>query len=198
MQQPGSTGSLAGLLSMGSLQRKYIGVLKSRSFAEQAEKVAHLKDLYGLKRSSEVIDKYTKCVKFDDNATDGLIYINVSLDAPPIFIWNATDRRERVRQTAVIVARSYYKSLIDYLVNVDSDKELVLLRASDVEVKRARTNFDASVNRLAKFVKSKQIKAPTIPSVASASALSTAARLTGQPYIRRHNVCDRSTCAIRA
>src|SRR5580704_14374792 len=35
MQQPSSSGSIAGLLNLGSLQRKYIGVLKSRVFEER-------------------------------------------------------------------------------------------------------------------------------------------------------------------
>ncbi len=171
MQQPSSSGTLAGLLNMGSLQRKYVGVLKSRAFVEEAEKVANLKGLYDLDRPSEVIEKYNRCVKFDDNATDGLIYITVTLDAPAIFIWNESQRREQVRQTAAVIANTYYKSLINYLVNTDSDKELVLLRAADSEVAQSRLNYDTSMNRLARFVRSRKLKANAMPSMPTASSI---------------------------
>ena len=149
---------------------------------EEAEKSADLKELYDLKLPSEVAEKYNRCVRFDDNATDGLIYITVTLDAPAIWRWKQGARRERVRQTAALIANTYYRSLINYLVNTDSDRELVLLRAAEAEVTLARANYDRSINRLAAFVRSRKLKASTFPNLpSSASAISSSLQTGAAP-----------------
>src|ERR1700727_2898055 len=101
MQQPMTSSVLGALGALGSTgTKKYVGVLKSRSFAEEVEQKAHLQQLYGIRRKSEAIDKVMHCAKFDDNALDGLIYIDVTLDAPPKLLPTSSAQREKVRAAA--------------------------------------------------------------------------------------------------
>lgn len=172
MQQPSTaTGSLTSLLSMGSVNRKYLGVLKSRSFVDMVEKVAGLKQLYELKRKSDVYEKYSRSVKFDDNVNDGLIYISITLDAPPLLMWGQDARRRKVRDTAAVIGNEYHKALLYYLINVDSDKELVLLRSADSEVLQSRLNYDVAVNRLSRFVRSQPMKPTALPDLSAATSM---------------------------
>ncbi len=180
MQQSSpANSSLAGLLSMGSLNKKYVGVLKSRNFVDIVEEQAHVRELYEIKRNADLYEKYTRCVKFDDNANDGLIYIVVSLDGPPLWLPGQQERREKVRQTTAVIGNAYHKALLNYLVNVDTDKELVLLRMADAEVKQARLDYDISMNRLARFVRSRKIKPNALPTMPSTAEMATGMNSTG-------------------
>ncbi|MCW3053161.1 MAG: hypothetical protein JWN14_2331 [Chthonomonadales bacterium] len=147
------TSQLALLAGAGGGKVKYIGPLKSRRFAEQVEKKAHLKELYHLASEDEAIERLQRAVRFDDNATDGLLYITASLDAPAKMAPNSDATRKRVQNTTAIVCNAYGVALKDYIINTDNDKELVLLRAADGLLKQSRAAYDFAVNKWINFVR---------------------------------------------
>ena len=149
----GGTSQLALLAGAGSGKAKYIGPLKSRRFAEQVEKRAHLKDLYHLANDDEAIEKLQRGIRFDDNTTDGLLYITMTLDAPAKMAPNSEAIRKRVQNTTAIVCNAYGIALKDYIINNDTDKELVLLRAADNLLKQNRASYDFAVNKWINFVR---------------------------------------------
>ena len=153
LSQPDSGSSPLAVLAGGGGKAKYLGPLKSRLFAEQVEKAAHLKELYHLPTDDEAFEKLQRAVRFDDNAADGLLYISASLDAPAKMAPNSDATRKRVQNTVAIVCRAYAKALKDYIVNNDTDKDLVLLRSAEGMLKQKRAAYDFAVNKWISFVK---------------------------------------------
>ncbi|HLK58862.1 MAG TPA: hypothetical protein VKU00_19975, partial [Chthonomonadaceae bacterium] len=181
MAQPSaSMQGIAALMGMPTGARKYLGILKSRQFAEDIEKEVHLQQLYALKRHSDAIEKIQKATKFDDNATDGLIYIEVTLDAPARFSPIPKDKAksEQIRQAVVQITNMYPELLLQFMKTQDDDKELVLLRAADAEVQKARQDYDASVNTLMAFVRNRHIR-PNVAVGMVMGASSMSAGMTG-------------------
>jgi len=149
----GATSQLALLAGAGSGKAKYIGVLKSRRFAEQVEKKAHLRELYRLANEDEAVEKLQRGIRFDDNATDGLLYITMTLDAPAKMAPNSGADRKRVQNATAVVCNAYGVALKDYIINNDNDKELVLLKAADTLLKQNRASYDFAVNKWINFVR---------------------------------------------
>ena len=186
MQQSSMPSALAAITGMAPGSKKYLGVLKSRSFAERVEATAHLQQIYKLKNQREAVDFLLRAVRFDDNVTDGLIYIDVTLPAPARLAPDPEGRREKVRQATVIIGNKYTAVLQDYLQNSDTDKELVLLRVVDEEMKKARAYYDKSLQNLVTYVKSSRIKPyspPMISPSGGSGANQTADGTTGASQI---------------
>jgi len=172
IQQSNSAPSLlTGLGLGGSTTKKYVGVLKSRWVASQVESAAHIRDLYNLPNEDEAIHMLTRSVVVDDKPADGLLYIHVSLPGPPI-LFGSSERRKRVRAAAQTASNAYADALRAYVINLDNDRELVLLRAAKQQLLRARTDYDRAVNRLATFVKSSPIAAAQMQASATSDAKS--------------------------
>jgi uncharacterized protein involved in exopolysaccharide biosynthesis len=150
-----SSGSpqLALLTGAGGGKAKYLGPLKSRHFAEQVEKIVHLRDLYNLPTMDDAIEKIQRGVRFDDNTADGLLYITTSLEAPAKMARNTDTKRKRVENAAAMVCNAYALALKSYIVNNDTDKELVLLKSADAQIHEARANYEASIDRWIDFVR---------------------------------------------
>lgn len=158
IQQPGgATSLLAGLALPASTSRKYVGVLKSRMVAEQVERKAHIRELYDLPTDEEAVQNLSRSVVVDDNPADGLLYIHVTLQGPPRFASGASDLRDRVKDAARRAADAYADTLRAYVVDLDNDKELVLLRTAKTQLETARRDYDTSVANLAKFVQANRI-----------------------------------------
>ncbi len=164
LSQPSGGGSQLALLAGvgGSNKAKYIGPLKSRKFAEQVEKTAHLRELYNLPSGEDAVEKLQREIRFDDNATDGLLYITMSLDAPPRMAPNSEARRTKIRAATAVIANAYAAALKNYIVFNDTDKDLQLLRSADVQLRLARANYDASIEKWIGFVR--ESKSATMPS----------------------------------
>ena len=107
--------------------KKYVGVLKSRRFAEDVEEKAHRQKLYSLRRKTDAVDKIMCSAKFDDNPVDGLIYIEITLDAPAKLQPNSA-QREKVRNATAVVANGYSEVLRNWIINQDTEKDSVPLR----------------------------------------------------------------------
>ena len=169
LSQPDSGSSqLALLTGGGGGKAKYLGPLKSRLFAEQVEKTAQLKQLYQLPSEEDALERLQRGVRFDDNTADGLLYITMSLDAPAKMAPNSETPRKRVQNTTAIVCNAYAKALKDYIINNDNDKDLVLLRSAEDQLKQARAGYDAAVDKWIGFVKDS--KSPSVGVSASAAA----------------------------
>ena len=147
----GAGGALMALAGAETDTKRYIGVLKSRMAAKQVEQAVHLRDVYNLKTEDDAIDMLIKGVKPDDNATDGLLYINVSLPGPAK-LQPAGARRNEVKRLAAIAANRYAAALRTYYAYNDTDRDSVLLRGADEELQRARANYKTATAQLRDFV----------------------------------------------
>ena len=148
-----SGSSQLSLLTGGGGKAKYLGPLKSRHFAEQVEKTAHLQELYHLPSKDEAIVRLQRGVRFDDNAADGLLYIAMTLEAPAKMAPNSEAKRKSVREATATVCDAYYMALKTYILYSDNDKELVLLRSGEAQLKQARAGYDAAIEKWIKFVR---------------------------------------------
>jgi uncharacterized protein involved in exopolysaccharide biosynthesis len=153
VQGGGTPSLLTGLGLGGRSDKKYVGVLKSRWIADKVENRVHLRDLYGLRDEDDAIEMLTHSVLVDDNPADGLLYIQVSLPGPPAWRAGPGGVRARIKQTATVCADAYADNLRAYVINVDNDRELVLLRAAKQQLGMARAAYDRSIGKLASFVK---------------------------------------------
>lgn len=151
----GSMGALA-VLGMGTTGKTYIGVLHSRSFAEIAESKVHLKDLYGLPDTDEAVELLQKGVHAEDNALDSLTYITVTLPAPARFAPDPKGERQKVRQLVAQIANDYTIELRRYLKDNDTETDAALQRQADIEMNKARKNYEAARGHLAEFLRNRE------------------------------------------
>lgn len=142
---------LAMIASGGMGNRRFTGVLLSRAIADQVEKEVHVQQRCGLRTHDDAVQMLSDALKIDDNMQDGLMYINVSLKGPPRFGPNSESRRRQVAQIAAETANAYASAFRYYLVTSDTDKEAVLRRMAEVQVKRAREAYDNSVQQMVRF-----------------------------------------------
>ncbi|MCW3100997.1 MAG: hypothetical protein JWL77_6615 [Chthonomonadaceae bacterium] len=154
LSQPNSGSSqLALLTGGGGGKAKYLGPLKSRRFAEQVEKAVKIQELYHLPTHEDAIEKLQRGVRFDDNATDGLLYITMSLDAPAKMAPNGEVIRKKVQSATADVCNAYGLALKTYIIYNDTDKESVLLRSAESLLKQNRADYDAAINKWIDFVR---------------------------------------------
>lgn len=182
-QPSGGTSQLALLAGGGGGKAKYLGPLKSHNFAEQVEKKVHLKELYQLPDEDEAVDKLLHSVRFDDNATEGLLYITASLEGPPKMAANSEERRKQIEKTVALIGQSYAQALKDYIVYSDTDKDSVLRRSADEQIKTARAGYNNSVEQWINFVRDS--KSPTVGVSASPSSQSPELAALQALYLRR-------------
>jgi hypothetical protein len=180
LEQPGTSSALGALSALGSNgTKKYLGVLKSRRFAEEVEEKAHLQQVYNLRRKWDAVDKIMRSAKFDDNVVDGLIYIDITLDAPPRLQPNSSKQRERVRAATAVVANAYSEALKNWIVNEDTEKDSVLLREAGGEVLSVRKSYDDAVAEMVAYLRSRHSRPQVIMSAVSTSAAQAGAMAGG-------------------
>lgn len=147
IQQAASMSSGISLLTGQSGNRRYIGVLKSRTAAMYVESVVHLQQMYNLKNSEDAYEMLIKCAAPEDNASEGLLNINVTLPGPPKLSL-ASARRAKVKETAALAANTYVDYLKNWYLNNDNDRETILVKAADEELLKARTNYNSAIANL--------------------------------------------------
>lgn len=182
-QSNSGSSQLALLTGGGNGKAKYLGPLKSRRFAEQVEKTAKIKELYHLPTEEDAIEKLQRGVRFDDNATDGLLYITMSLDAPAKMAPNSEAMRKRVQNTTAVVCNAYGLALKTYIIYNDTDKESVLLRSAESQMKQARAAYEYAVNKWVDFVR--HTKPTSLGMNASGSATSPEVAAMQALFIKR-------------
>lgn len=151
LQQPTPVSGLTGLLGGTGTDIRYIGVLKSREAAVDVENRVHLQQLYHLRRQSDALDLLMKGIKPEDSPTDGLLYIQVSLPAPPQLRPQTEALRTQIKQAAAKAANAYVDALRRYYATSDTDRESLLLRSADNEQRLARAGYDEALARMLSF-----------------------------------------------
>jgi len=179
--QPTALNLLAGTSSTGS---RYVGVLKSRHFAEQATRSGDVQRLCGFKSFEEAREAVQTGLSVTDNVKDSLVYVSVTLAGPPRFGFGVEAIRKRVKQAVAQTANAYTEILRDYIANSDTDRDTVLLRAADEQLRNAKQQYDAAATRLSRFVlqNSGVAMAPNQPEpdTATAGGASGEGGMTGQ------------------
>lgn len=200
LQQPSSTTSTLALLTGGSSgSKRYLGVLKSRSLAQAVERHVQLQALYGRSQfhtEADAVDFLTKSVKPEDSATDGLLYISVTLPGPPKLSLHPTPTALQVENASAAAANAYALALKNYYATSDTDQGSLLLRGADKETRQARANYEDAVSRTLDFTRSlsrvdprsvPSLSVPAPPSLGNSSSSArpdsaTAASGLGQLY----------------
>ena len=141
----GALSALSGLGGGGS--KSYLGVIRSRRFADAAAKQAGIQKLYGLPTADDATDMVQKAVSLEDRS-DGLLYLGVTLPGPPRLSPGARTQEARVRVAAKTVTDAYVQSLGGYLETSNSDRGAALLRQAGKQRDGARDAYSDSVRRL--------------------------------------------------
>ena len=152
IQQSSPGGALAALTGAGGSSNRYLGLLKSRDLATQVERHVKLQELYGLASEDDAVTLLTKSVKPDNNAADGLLYIDVTLAGPPgLALIHHGPSAAQVKATAAQAANAYALALKHYYITSDTDQGAVLLRGADSQVKQARAGYQDALKRTQDF-----------------------------------------------
>ncbi len=157
-QSPGGGSALALLAGAGGggSGKRYLGVLKSRTLAAAVERHVQLRQLYGagrFKTEDDAAEFLMKSVKPDDSATDGLLYISVTLPGPPKLAAHGSPSAEQAAAAAAEAANAYARGLKAYYATSDTDQGAVLLRGADKEVRQARAGYKAAVDKSLDFTR---------------------------------------------
>ena len=181
LEQTSGGGSALALLAGagGGPSKRYLGILKSRSLAETVERHVQLRRLYGAKTyrtEEDAVDFLAKTVKPDDSATDGLLYVAVTLPGPPKLALHPAPSASQVEAASAAAANAYALALKEYYATSDTDQGSVLLRGADKEVRQARANYENALAQTQDFTRSlSRVDPRSAPVPASASALGAAA-----------------------
>jgi uncharacterized protein involved in exopolysaccharide biosynthesis len=156
VQQPTpSAGGSSALVLLGGAAagaKKYIGILHSRMLAEKVERKYHLREFYKLPYERRAVDLLVDSVKPEDSATDGLLFLKVTLSGPPRFARDPERHRDKAKRLVADVANEYIAQLMDYYSTSDNDRDSVLLNAANEELQRARADYDRSSAAIRTFI----------------------------------------------
>jgi uncharacterized protein involved in exopolysaccharide biosynthesis len=154
IQQPSSGGAGAlALLTGQAANTKYMGILKSRTIAEQVEQKVHLAQLYHIS-FDKAVQLLLSSLRIKDESAEGLVYLDVSLPGPPKLAHAPADLRARIATATANVANAYVVALRWYYVTTDNDRDTVLLRGADSELHEARSHLDRSTEAMRAFLRS--------------------------------------------
>ncbi len=178
MQKPETAASPLAALTGAGGGKKYVGVLRSRNFAEKVDQAVHFRTVMGLpdtpRDQDEALDKVTKDLKLEDNPVDGLLYITVNMAGPAALSPDPGGKRKgEFRDAVALAANEYAKVLQNYLKNTDTDKELSLLRAADNQVHKAQVSYAASIDELGSFISHSKVRAVPASTVSSSGTSGT-------------------------
>lgn len=157
--QPPVAGGALGTLGMlaGGQGNKYLGVLRSRRFAEEVARKVGVRELYQLENEEEAGEFLQDRLDVSDNPRDNLVYLSVKLPGPPRLAPGAGERRAKVKQTAARAANAYAVVLRQYMLTSDTDRESVLIRIAEERTERAKEDYHRAVSALIDFVRRIQI-----------------------------------------
>ena len=174
-QSPGAGGALAALSGLSGVGSKtYQGVIRSRRFAEAAAAEAHIQAVYGLPSEETAVVLTQKAVLLDDRM-DGLLYISVSLPAPPALAGGS--RATAIRQAAAAAASSYVRLLSNYLATSNTDRDASLIREAAKQLGSARAAYNESVRDLGDAVRASHTPIGSMGGGDGASAVAASSQL---------------------
>jgi uncharacterized protein involved in exopolysaccharide biosynthesis len=152
IQQPGatSTSALAALTGAGSAKR-YVGIIESRLLAAKVAARIGLAAVYPTKSADSVVDMLQKAAAVTEQHNDGLVYINVKLAGPALLARHSSAAQRKIRLACAAAANAYAEELQQYYAETDNDKDSLLLREADQELRSARADFDAASAQLISF-----------------------------------------------
>lgn len=151
---PGGGGALAALTGVGGPSKRYLGLLKSRDLAAKVERHVQLRSLYGLSDEDKAVTMLTQSIKPDDNAVDGLVYIDVTLPGPPgLSLTHHGPTADQAKAAAAEAANDYALALKDYYATSDTDQGAALLRGAASYVKIAQGDYDKSLAKVTDFTR---------------------------------------------
>jgi len=172
-----ASGLLASATGLGSSPTaKYVGVMKSRRFAEAVEDRFHLQALYHLRERDDAIEMITDGLTVTDNPKDGLLYVNLTFRAPALLAAWEGAKREKVRTLTTDAVNLYADLLRDYMATTDVDRDSILLRGAADQVKQIRADYNASVAHLSELIRT---RGQDMGEVLMSAALAAGADATG-------------------
>jgi len=155
MQSQGPSSPLATLAGLGGGKQSYLGVLKSRKFAEIIERQEGIQAFYKLETPEEAVEIVKKAIKVEENLNDGLINVTCTLKGPARMESSKGNFRKAAARKAANIANAYAHELLVYLKNSDTDRDATLLRQAESEVRLQRENYIGAVAGLQNFVRAR-------------------------------------------
>ncbi|HSV74208.1 MAG TPA: hypothetical protein VLH79_10650 [Chthonomonadales bacterium] len=152
VQQPGvaAGGALAAFAGAGA-QRRHVGILRSRRIAEDVNRAAEIRRLFASPSDKAAVRKIQESMQLRDDPISGLVHVTVSFSGPPL--WSRAEERRRLVATAAArTANAYAVALSRYYVEADNERDTVLLRGAEDELRRARQEFDEASARMHQFI----------------------------------------------
>lgn len=154
MQSQGGASPLLGMIGLGGGgKQSYLGVLKSRKFAETVAAQEQIQQFYKTESFDEAVEIVKKAVKVEENLNDGLITVSCTLRGPAKLARGQDEFRKQAAIKAANIANDYAHEMLKYLKNNDTDRDSTLLRQAEGEVRRQRQEYIEAVAGLQKFVK---------------------------------------------
>jgi len=187
LQQPSGSGSMAILAAAtgasSSSSTRYIGVIKSRTRAQEIVKRLGLQEMFHIRTFHKATMFLQKHVEAKDDTATGLLEITVTLPGPPAISIDHQARRKVVARAAADAANAYVDELRSYYINNDNDRESVLIRHADTASAQARADYEDVLQHIADFEASLgNIDPRSLPTPMSASTVSPAAEEISELY----------------
>lgn len=146
IQQPVQVASAVSLLTGGaSGASRYLGVLRSRSLAEQVEQIVHTQSFLGTKNLEETIEELQKMVRVEDFPIEGILVLQVEVKGPARLASDPGGKREAIRHLSAYIANAYIQVFKRYLRDTDTDREAVLYREAKKRLNEADGEYRSAV-----------------------------------------------------
>ena len=176
----GGSGLLASVTGIGnSPATKYVGVLRSRSFAEQVAERSNLQQVCCLASSDDAVDTLLDGLVVADNPRDGLLYVTVSLNGPAYFAPNSSTRKAAVKDASARAANLYSELLHKYIATSDMDSDAILLNGASDQLAKARRDYDNAVNSVGEYMREHSGQAGSLPRPAKPGGAQEADSMAG-------------------
>ncbi|HEY3328883.1 MAG TPA: Wzz/FepE/Etk N-terminal domain-containing protein [Capsulimonadaceae bacterium] len=171
IQQAGGDSSALSLLTGSKSNTRYIGVLKSRTAAEEVLVSTKFSRLFEFRTHNKAVEFVQQHLKVDEDPLSGLLNVSVTLPGPPRIALAGDKRTKAVRDLAAEMANSYVSYLRSYYVDTDNDRESVILRTAESETTKARSDYNGAIRRLTLFGRSmKDVDPRAIPNPSRGNA----------------------------
>ena len=147
IQQTLPATSAVSLLSGGNASggARYLGVLKSRSFAEQVEAIVHTQQLLGTKTQEDAVENLITATSVEDSPNLALLILRVETHGPARLARDPEGKREANKHLSAFIANAYVQVFRRYLRDNDTDRETVLYREAEKRLKAADAEYRVKV-----------------------------------------------------
>ncbi|HEV2473338.1 MAG TPA: hypothetical protein VGS41_11765, partial [Chthonomonadales bacterium] len=162
IQHPESSQlSLMSALGGGSANENYLGIIRSRAFAEPIAAQVGLRRFFHIRTERAAWEKLMRALAVRDSQAEGLLYIDVTLGGPPRLAAGAGARKKQIERLTAWIANLYAERLQQFMAKTDVSRDSVLMRNADSKVQQAKDDYEDWAARVRRLVASTRSPAGT-------------------------------------